>query len=407
MTQRTLLPCVASLSLAATLALAACGDDDGTMPPPADAGVDTGVDTGPPEEDAGLPADLGLDAGPVPECPPLDAYPVEGFEARAAAELSALTRFAAVNARMRAAEASLEVRPTADELRALFDEGAPSTRALTSPYYAALMDGWFDAFEAAAGRTYLPAEPPPESGGLWVSWIYDPRGVDLRQAYEKGGFGATHYRTAAALLASDRSPEAVDRALALYGAHPTFQHDDGAMNPQRDRFAAQYAKRRDNRASDTPGLYRIMKGHFLAARGAAERGAECDAARDAAARAILQEWERILFATVIYYANDARNKIGGLSPTEMQLSSALHGIGEAVGFVHGFRRLDNPERIITDAQIDELLALLNSAPGAPSNVYRFVTDPAGELPKLQTLIDRIAAIYGFTGPQITSFYTNY
>ncbi|MCU0673617.1 MAG: DUF4856 domain-containing protein [Myxococcota bacterium] len=393
--------------LCSALFFAGCGDDDTT--PSLDGGsgdsgpdTDAGADT-----DAGTDTDAGVDAGPPPGCPPLDEYPTEGFETRAAAELEAVTRFAAINARMREAEMSLDVRPTAEELGALFDAGDPSTRELTSTYYAGLIDDWFDSFAEAAGQTYVPSEPPPANGGVWVSWIYDARGVDLRQAYEKGGFGASHYRTAAALLAADRSPEAIDRALALYGAHASFQHSDAADNPLRDRFTAVYAKRRDDRTSDTAGLYRLIQGHFLAARGAAEVGEACNAVRDAAATNILREWERILFATVIYYANAARDQLGGLAPTDMQLSAALHGIGEAVGFVHGFRTLDNPERIITDAQIDELLTLLNSEPGEPVNVYRFVTDPGGELPKLQTVIDRIAEIYGFTDSQVTSFYTNY
>ncbi|MDW8363990.1 MAG: hypothetical protein RMK74_16485 [Myxococcales bacterium] len=400
----------------AAIVLGACGGDDGTggrtdaaadAPRPLDA--DPARDAPAPDvavADVTVPDADDRDA-PTVRCDALTEYPREGFEERASVELDVLMRFGAWMGRMREAEMSLDVRPTAMELRASFDGGAPSLRSLTSPYYAALIDGWIDAFAAAAGRSFTPADPPPEQGGLWVSWIFDRRGTDLRQAIEKGSFGAMHLRTAAALLSTDGSPQAVDRALALFGARPSFPRDDSASNPERDRYAAQYAKRRDDPSDGTPGLYRRMRERFLVLRGAAMGGEPCREAHRAAVRALLQEWERVLLATVVYYVQDAATKIGGAAPTEMQLASALHGIGEAVGFVHGLRRLDHPDRILTDAQIDELLGLLRSPPGASAEVYRFVTDPAGELSRLTMVARRIGEIYGFSPAEMEGFRTNY
>jgi len=410
-------------SLLATLAIvAACGDDDG-HDHDEDAGVtdasDGGTDNGGPDEgtpdegvadggspDEGAPDEGGTDEGAPIARAPLTTYPSADYATNAAVELALGAQLIALNAPMREADASTEVTPTAAELLALYDAGDPSLRDATSAYYAPIVEGLLNEFAANAGNVFLPSDPPPASGGVFSRWLFNANGVDLRQSVEKGMFGATFYHSALLVAASDPTPAGVDRILALFGANPTFQHDDGAAeNP--DRFMAQYATRRDNPADEVPGLYASIRDGFLAARGAAEGGAGCETELAAAVAGIMADWERVNFATVIYYLNDITNKMSSDSATTDDLAAGLHGLGEAVAFVHGFRQLAADGRIITDAQIDSLLALFNAAPGSASTVYRFATDPATELPKLQTAIDEIQAIYGFTEADVTGFFTNY
>lgn len=333
-------------------------------------------------------------------------YESEGWDGNVAVELDVIARFNALLQPMKDAEASATILPTAASLMGLFDAGEPSLKSLTTPYYATQIENWLSQFEMATGKSFSPAEPPPSAGGIWEQWIFNERGTDLRQAIEKGMYGAMHYAHAAALATDSPDAASVDRMLAIYGAHPSFPHDDQATsNP--DRFTAQYATRRDDVNRATPGLYRKIKSAFIGARSAAAVGEACSNVRDSATGAILDGWERVLFATVIYYANDATKKIATDPPTDALLASGLHGLGEATGFVHGFRQMATASRHITDAQIDELLELLNASATGPVNTYRFATDAANELPKLEQVIGRIQTIYGFSDVEIEDFKTNY
>ncbi len=382
---------LAAGALLSALSFVACGGDD-----------DPGAGTGGSGATAGSGGTAGT--GGSATCAPLATYPDE-LATTATQELAAHDALTALMTPMKDAEASVAVTKTGAELKALWEAGSPSLKSLTSPYYATQVEGWLDAFAAATGKTWTPAEPPPADGGIYEKWIFTATGTDLRQAIEKGLFGAAHYRSAVQALAADTSVAGVDRALVLYGAPPTFPQDDkDATAP--DKYTAVYAKRRDDKTA-ADGMYRQIKQHFLAARAAAAVGADCTAEREAAAQGIVSTWEKVLMATVVYYANDATKKLGVDPPTDADSAAGLHGVGEIVGFVHGFRQLPATERVITDATIDQILGLLGAPPAGPVTTYKFATDGASELPKLQTVIQAVKDTYGFSDAEIESFKVNY
>jgi hypothetical protein len=387
---RLLLPSLSSL-----LALAACQDGAGGSTPAADAAAGAAPDGG----------------SPVPAvCRPRtpDAYPGGAFAANAADDLALRARFTAFLKPMRDAAADLALVPRAADLEALFEAGTPSLRSLTSAYYAPKIETWLAAFEAAAGKTWMPAEPPPATGGKFGADIYTRDGVDIRQAIEKGMFGATFYNQALALMKGPVSAATVDRLVALYGAHPSFPMNDNAMmtdNP--DVWAAQYAKRRTKKDAPAPGLYLQIKGDLVAAHAAAEGGAACEAVLRASLKSFREGWERVLFATVIYYANDAKVKLTKDNATAAEISGGLHSVGEALSFTHGFRMMPAGDRIVTDAQIDEILALLGAPAIGAATVYKFATDAAGEAPKLDRVVDKVKGIYGFSSEQVELYKTNF
>jgi hypothetical protein len=325
-----------------------------------------------------------------------------------------------MNDLMKKAETDLAIKPTAAELTALYEAGNPSVKDATSAYYNDRVLAWFADFEAAAGNTWTPANPPSGPGGKYGNYIFNERGTDLRQAVEKGLFEATFYNHAWTIVKGTIDAAALDRLLATYGAHPTFPGDsetaDPAVVPFPDRIGAQYAERRSPKdANDkskpadpkNPGPYFRIKADFIRAKAAIAKGPECDAARDEAVGRIMSEWERVMAATVIYYLNDSALKLTKENPTMSDLAGGLHGYGEVMGFIHGFRGLPADGRKITDDQIDALLASMGAPHDGEATSYLLVTDPATEVPKLLLAVDEIATIYGFTAQEVEAFKVNH
>jgi hypothetical protein len=325
-----------SFALAASMATAGCGDDEGGTARTPDSGVKT---DGAAAAGTGGAADTGgsTDTGGTPSaCAPKTpgTYSSPSYSTNAAIELQLRTQTAAFLKPMRDAAMDLAMKPKAADMKALFDAGTPSLRSLTTSYYASEIDAWLAAFEAAAGNTWKPAEPPPATGGKYGADIFTPAGIDIRQPIEKGMFAATHYNRALALMNGAVTDATVDRMIALFGSHPSFPaHEAMPANP--DTWTATYVKRR-TKQDDTAGIYFKIKNTVIEAQAAAAAGASCDTTLKAALKTLRESWERVLFATVIYYANDARAKLTKDNATEADVSGGLHGMGEAIGFVHGF-----------------------------------------------------------------------
>lgn len=343
-------------------------------------------------------------------------YDGAGFAANAAAALTLRSQFNAAQQPMKDAEADLAVTPSAAELDALYQVIAPQVTS----YYDPIVDGLLVDFAAAAGNTWTPSEPPVAPGGTFGKYIFREDGADLRQHFEKGLFGALFLNQAFALGGQVDTLEELDGLLALYGAHPDFPGDsettDTALVPNPDRIYAQYAERRSPKdPNDTslpadpaaPGPYFRIKRAFIDAQEAIKAGSACDAVRDASVAAILAEIDRVNAATVVYYLNDAVVKLTADNPTTDQLAGGLHGYNEALAFLHGLKGLPAGARVITDAQIDELLTDLLAPPGGSFTSYQLLLDPAATAPALLTAIAELAAIYGFSAAELEAFETNY
>ncbi|MCS6914491.1 MAG: DUF4856 domain-containing protein [Myxococcales bacterium] len=339
--------------------------------------------------------------GPLPS-----SYEGSAFETHTAVERDLRARFQALTQLMKDAEANLMVRPSAAELQALYAAGNPSLRSITTSALQARVEGWLMAFAAAAGREWTPQAMPMGPGGRFGAYIFNAEGTDLRQAIEKSLFAAAFYHHALALMNGPISVATLDRMVAIYGAHASFPGSTTAM-PHPDQLAAAYARRRDRLDPNNPGPYLKIKTAFITARAALERGAACTAERDAALRTVRSEWERALFATVIYYLHDAIQRLAMANPPAAEQARALHSYGEAIGFISGWRQLPQTGRQITDAQVDELLTELGAPPSGPVTSYRLITDTATQLPRLARVIERVAALYGFTPQQVEDFKNNY
>jgi hypothetical protein len=424
---------------ASTVGLAACGDDDDPTPgspgststgaSSSSSSSSTSSASGPGGDGPGGSGGTGAWGGAggtggaaclttVP-----DEYDGAAYDANAATELGIRAQVKAFQDPMKAAELDVTVKPTLVDLTAFYDAGTPSLRDLTTSYYADRVDGWLAEFVAAAGNTWTAAEPPTGPGGIFGVHIYNARGTDLRQLTEKGLFNAAYYVHAQSIAAGTLDAAAIDKLLAIYGAHPTFTgnsaalHPDGTTaNPNPDVFIAVYAERRSPKANGgmdptkpadpaAPGPYFRIKQALITAQAAIAAG--CDAERDAAIDAFFADWELTNFATVVFYLYDATAKLTLPEPTTADLDGGLHGYGEAVAFVHGFRTVPAGQRKITDAQIDVMLADLGAPYDGDATSYKLITDTATEVSKLQKVIADIATIYGLSQADLETFKTNY
>ncbi len=298
---------------------------------------------------------------------------------------------------------------TFDALNGLYTTGTPSLKSITTTYYDGRLSGnggWLDELAKASGSTYTPTAPSGGQGGVYGAYLFDENGLELEQLIEKGLFGAAMYNHAVALANGAITLATVDQMVSIFGAHPDFPNTNNAAktsNP--DKFLANYAARRDK--NDGNGLYSQMKNAFIKLQAALKAGDDYKLEQEEALEAIFTTWEKINAATIINYCHQTIAGLSATNPTDAQKSAALHAYGEGVGFTHGWRGLSSKYKIISDAQIDEILTLLNAPQNGTPTSYKFVTDPVTELPKLTQVITKLKGIYKFSDQEIEDFKKNW
>jgi hypothetical protein len=296
---------------------------------------------------------------------------------------------------------------TFDALNAWYTGGNPSLKSITSVYYDSRLlgtDGWLAELAKASGTMYTPSAPNGGQGGVYGAYLFDENGLELEQMIEKGLFGAALFNHALTLAKGPITSATVDQLISIYGAHPDFPNTyiaAKASNP--DKYLANYAARRDK--NDGKGLYTSIRDNFIKLQAAVKAGNDYQQEQDEALKAILENWEKVNAATVINYCHSVISVMSSTNPNDTQKSGALHSYGEAVGFIHGWRTISS--KIITDAQIDEILTLLNAVPGANPTSYKFLTSPETELSKLLQVISKLKSIYKFTDQEVEDFKKNW
>lgn len=294
------------------------------------------------------------------------------------------------------------------DLDNLFTAGTTSLASITTTYYKNRLDapaGWFNDLAQATGSGYLPGSFV-DQGGVYGGYLFDENGLEIEQLIEKGLFGAALYNYAISLLSNNPTAATVDQVLVLYGAKPAFANSGSSTVPaeNRDVFMANYAARRSD-INDNNSLYIQLKNQFIRLQTAVKAGNQYESDKNDAISKIKLTWEKVNAATIINYCHSATSKLSATSPSTSDKASSLHSIGEAIGFLHGFRTVSDKK--ITDAQIDEILTLLNAPYNATPTPYTFITDAFNQVPKLQQVINKLKDIYGFTSAEIESFKKNW
>jgi hypothetical protein len=293
-------------------------------------------------------------------------------------------------------------------LTSLFQTGNPSIKSITTPYYIGRLENtgnWLDELTKASGNAYTVGTPVGQ-GGTLGGYLFDENGLELEQMIEKGLFGAAMYHHATTLMQGTITLETVDQLVSIFGAHPDFPNTPTAAkaaNP--DKFMANYAARRDK--NDGAGLYTQLKKAFIQLQAAVKAGDDYNTERDEALVLIRQTWEKVNAGTVVNYCHSVIATLSATSLSDSDKGKALHAYGECVGFLHGWRTIPQGYKIMSDAEIDELLILLNAPYNGTPTSYLFVTDAFNELPKLTQVIDKIKVKYGFTTQEIEDFKKNW
>jgi hypothetical protein len=296
------------------------------------------------------------------------------------------------------------------DLDNLFTTGTTSLASIATTYYKNRLDaatGWFNDLAQASGSGYTPGSFV-DQGGVYGGYLFDENGLELEQMIEKGLFGAALYNYVVSLLANNPTSATVDQALVLYGAKPAFANSGSATVPaeNRDIFMANYAARRSD-INDNNSLYIQLKNQFIRLQAAIKQGSQFNDDRNDAISKIKLTWEKVNAATAINYCHSATSTLSSTNPTTAQKAGALHSICEAIGFLHGYRTVPQEHKKITDAQIDEVLTLLNAPYNGTPTPYTFITDATNQVPKLQQVITKLKDIYGFTSTEIESFKKNW
>jgi hypothetical protein len=293
-------------------------------------------------------------------------------------------------------------------LTSLFQTGNPSIKSITTPYYIGRLENtgnWLDELTKSSGNAYILGTPSGQ-GGTFGGYLFDENALEMEQMIEKGLFGAAMYHHAITLMQGTITAETVDQLVSIFGAHPDFPNTPTAAkaaNP--DKFMANYAARRDK--NDGAGLYTQLKKAFIQLQAAVKAGDDYNTERDEALVLIRQTWEKVNAGTVVNYCHSVIATLSATNPSDSDKGKALHAYGECVGFLHGWRTIPQGYKIMSDAEIDELLTLLNAPYNGTPTSYLFVTDAFNELPKLTQIIDKIKVKYGFTTQEIEDFKKNW
>lgn len=336
-------------------------------------------------------------------------YDSTTFETAAAAELAVADQLTALTNEAKKGRVPGAV-VSASALEALYINGAPALATVATAYYDGRLRGpagYFTQLAAASGGTYAPGAPAAgATGGTFGGYLFDGNGLEPEQLIEKGLFGAALYHHTSALLNGPLTAATPHRVMAALGVSPAFPSSGNATKHARpDRLVANYIARRDR--NDGAGFYSSLKNDLIKLQAAIKAGDAYQSEQQQAVTGIRLAVEKTTAATVIHYCHTVMATLSRTNLTEAQQAAALHAYGECVGFVQGWRNLPASEKRITDAQVDEVLALLNvPATGAPTS-YRFITESATERPKLQQVISRLQTIYGFSATQIEEFRRNW
>ncbi|GAB4395508.1 MAG: hypothetical protein OHK0053_03980 [Microscillaceae bacterium] len=268
-------------------------------------------------------------------------------------------------------------------------------KAITRTTYATKIESWLLELVKGAGQTFDLENAPAGDGGMLGTRLLDENGLELEQMIEKGSFGAALYNHALAVLSQPISEADIDRLVRILGT-------DASFDPNTAKFSALYAKRRSDNSAQT-GFFYDLKQNLLTAKAALAAGPEYQPEFNASLTEFLINWEKSNFATVIFYCFTAKSGFQNSNNDPTALGNALHAYAEGVGFTAGWKGIST--KLISDAQIDQVLELLLAEEGQTPESYRFAKEPA-LLDRLDQIVALLQGIYGFSNEEIEAFKVN-
>jgi hypothetical protein len=223
-------------------------------------------------------------------------------------------------------------------------------------------------------------------------------GLEVRQLADKGLFGgAALYNYAVGLTTGTIHAGTIDALAAAWGTNET-------LDPAGDLTdSANY--------SHQMGFHAEIASALTQAKAFAADN-NCTTERDEALRAFFRTWEQSLLARTIFYANEASGAVAAAT-TDSEFVGALHELGEGSGLTLGFRGVPDPTSgplagdavVITDAQIDDIMAALGVDPANlnDSTTGLFVEDPAAFAAAVLAVEEIVAEVYDLDEADIESY----
>lgn len=264
------------------------------------------------------------------------------------------------------------------------------------------MEGIVQSAVRASGHTMDPMKSPSENpdGGVFIRFLFDSHGADINEKIEKLLFSMALYNNAVKIL-DTATPTArnVDRALALFGATPAFK------NSGADKFCAGYAARRDK--NDGTGFYTTIRDAFKKARAAAAAGSKYNDEYREAVATIKKTWERSQMATAINYCFATATTLSATTVTDSARATGMHSFSEAIGFLWGWSYVTPTQRIVKDAQLADMLTLMQGPLTGEQTFYRIWQTPAIYLGDVVTVTQRLQTAYGFSDAEMLDFKHNW
>lgn len=292
-----------------------------------------------------------------------------------------------------------------NQLSTLLNTGEPSLKMCSTPYFATQMDtttvGWLADLAESSGQTYIPGLSSTQ-GGVYHGYLFNEKGLEIEQLIEKGLLNAAFYYQVTQLIQDGVSLEEVDQMVALFGANPTFPNTSNAAKTSTpDLLMARYAAQRDK--NDATGLYSRIKEAFIRLQAAVQAGDKYRPEQDKAVADILVLWEKISFASTIYFCERFRTIMSKSNIEEAERAQALHHYAEAVGMIYGWRTIAKDYKMMSDPEIDVLLSRLRVAPGMSAQSYLFIIDPYNAFPNIFQVEQTIQVKYQFTPAEMEDF----
>lgn len=349
---------------------------------------------------------------PKPDLVVPTVYTSPNYVANVATETAVKSQLKALVDKIKTGRTNKTVVAVGD-LNALYTAGSPSLKSLSTPYYDNLITTYLKNLADASGTEYLPSTTITGQGGTYdgasgSTYLFDEFGIEPEQLIEKGMFGSVLYNHILTLTKNITDVAQVDKIIEIYGSSPLFSNSikkvEGVSIPETN--VALYAARRTD-ANDANGIYFKIKNNILKLQKAVEMGSNYNTERDEAISEIKINFEKALIATVINYCKDGVSKLSTSTVSSVNMAKALHSLSEAVGFIHGLKGIAAADKKITDAQIDEILVLLEAKSGQNAAFYRYATESVTKVADLITVQNKLKAIYGFTDAEMTSFGTNF
>lgn len=341
---------------------------------------------------------------PIPLVIP-DEYDGSSFEVNAAEELALVDQLVQLRDKL-ATATDPSVSFSVDELGQLFLAGSPSLSSQTNEAFTAKVDSWLVEIAAASGNTFDLLKAPEGNGGVDSGYLFDEYGVELSEVVLKGLYGAILYYQGMQTSFESIDTATSDKLIALFGAHPDFSNSyNRSLHPHADDFMAGYAAGRDQ--DNGLGFYGIMELSFITLQAASANSFDYAFELDQSLQTIRYTWEQINAASVIHTLSLAADILQEPNPSQEDLTTALHRIAEAAGFMYGYWKLPIGYRSIQDSQIESILETLLLPTEGTSVMYEFAQKPQESLSRLEDVIEQLQLFYEWTDVEVLGFKTDW